>query len=64
MATVKFETYRADDGWRIRATHRNKKILIVSSEAYKRKFDANRMLTNLLLAIQKGDFKREPEVKP
>jgi len=55
---LSLETYKSKDGWRIRVTHKNGKILFVSGEAYKRKFDANRMLTNLLLAIQEGDFKR------
>jgi len=53
-----FEVYKSANGWRIRATHKNGNILFTSGEAYRRKFDANRMLTNFLLAIQEGEFKR------
>jgi uncharacterized protein YegP (UPF0339 family) len=56
---INFQTYKSSDGWRVRVTHKNGNVLFVSSEAYKRKFDANRMLTNLLLAIQAGEYKRD-----
>lgn len=54
---LSFEAYKSANGWRIRATHKNGNILFVSGESYRRKFDANRMLANFLLAIQNGEFK-------